>query len=976
MAKYNLDNYLDKDGLGFPLNFRRGNPNPLDNSSVWKSFVDAQNYAQNDPTAYVGQILSVVDNEHAVVDVYKINDTAGNLVLVGTATLGDDQSIVKNEDDTLSLYDFGKKYYKFVAAEGDVIAHYEATEGWKDGLEPKVSGGVLAWYEPNPTTVDGLQPFISMLQADVDTAEIAIKALETLVGTDPVADQISSAIENLNIFDYAKAADLNAAIEDISANTDTIEILQGLVGEHTVDEQINAAVKETVDGVEQDKFALRVHGHTISDVDGLDAVLNTKANNDTVSALDLRVQAIEDGRDINIDSSAINAAINAAIQEHNNAADLKYETITNVAQLSNNINAKVDELQRTDADNLIAAKTHTETKIAELNITQYAKQSDLEAVQATIDTIKDHATVDSFTDVMDEIAKKQDVIPENTYDSYGASAAVDTKLETYKIEANDRLAALESVDNVTHDEMDAAVNTLEAADDAILAKIGTIANGDTIANLIGAVQAVADNAQSVAEAAQGDVDTLEALVGTVPAGSDTVIAYVNKKAQEVLDAATGGSSESAISVKLALDNYKAENDSRVEANATAAANAQSKADDAYDLAATKATIDDINDAIDDAVYTVTEEINAVIEDINNRIGEVPAYSTVMEEIEKIQDVAIYDDTDVRSLIDANAQAIAQEKTERESAVSDIMTELEGKFDTKVEQADYDTMVGELAAEDIRLVGLIDDNAEAINGMSAQIYALVDIDTGKSVRTIVNEELAAQLIPENASEALGTLQEIAAWIQEHPDDASAMNAAIEALYAKVDTDDQTVSAYVDAAIGALSIDDYATVVALSDAINAEVERANGTYAGKDYEVTVDGHILDTDVHVTVEDRSRWNSAQSAAEDTAAAALATARTQITVEIDTAKNEAIYDAEDKIATAKADVEDQIVTAKAEAIANAENKVNTAKSELQGNIDNVSGNLDDYKTENDATVALKANSADVYTKDEIEYMLTWGSF
>ena len=38
MAVYNLDKYLESDGLGFPKNFRRGNPNPLDNSSVWASF--------------------------------------------------------------------------------------------------------------------------------------------------------------------------------------------------------------------------------------------------------------------------------------------------------------------------------------------------------------------------------------------------------------------------------------------------------------------------------------------------------------------------------------------------------------------------------------------------------------------------------------------------------------------------------------------------------------------------------------------------------------------------------------------------------------------------------------------------------------------------------------------------------------------------------------------------------------------------
>ena len=58
--------------------------------------------------------------------------------------------------------------------------------------------------------------------------------------------------------------------------------------------------------------------------------------------------------------------------------------------------------------------------------------------------------------------------------------------------------------------------------------------------------------------------------------------------------------------------------------------------------------------------------------------------------------------------------------------------------------------------------------------------LIGSDTGKSVRTIANEELAAQLIPEGAQESLDTLTEIANWIQEHPDDASAMNTAITKL----------------------------------------------------------------------------------------------------------------------------------------------------------------------------------------------------
>ena len=967
MAVYNLPNYTNDQGFGLPLNIRRGNPNPLDNSAVWASLDAAKNYAKTDPTAYVGQIISVVDNTNSVVDVYKINDTAGNLVLVGTVTLGDDQSIVKNDDDTLSLYDFGKKYYKFVAAEGDVAAHYEAVEGWRDGLEPKVHDGVLAWYEPNPTTVDGLQSAINNLQAEVDTNELAIKAntdaiavlngdkttegsvayqiaavvanadedfdtlkeiadwiadhptdaaeynqritdnkeaidgLKDLVGTDSVVDQIAAAIDELNIKDYAKASDLSDAIDDITANADAIEDLQELVGEGTVDERIDAAVKETVDGVKQDKFALREHDHVVSDVDGLGAILDTLATKDTVNGIDNRVKDIEDGLD---------TAIDAAIQEHNNAADLKYETIANVAQLSGNIDAKVAELEKADADNLAAAKTHAETKIAELNITQYAKQSD---VDTAISAIQNHDTIDSFADVMDEIAKKQDIIPENTYDAYGAAAAVDNQLEKYKAEANARLEVLEKVDNATQAEMDKAVEDLENADAAILAKIGTVNEGETVVGLIGAANSAAEAAQAAADAAQDDVDALELLVGEVPEGSDTVIAYINKKAEEVLDSVTGGSTEDTVaSVKSELDDYKTENDKQVEANAKAAADAQGRADEAYALAESKATMTEVTEAIENAGHAVAVDVNAAIDGINDKIGEVPTGSTVMEEIAKAQEAATYDDTDV------------------------------------------------------------------VN----KLNTLIDVDVDKSVREIAAEELAAQLIPANAAESLNTLQEIATWIQGHPDDASAMNDDIVELQNKVDTGDKNVSAYVADAIRELGIDDYATDEELANAIAAEVERAEDAYAAKSYESTVDNHLVDEDVHIAAEERVAWNQAitdlsnhksayenkvgELVNEDAAIrAAFASADTALQTALQGYADQAELDA---IATAKAETEKQVGDEKTAR--------ENADAGLQGAIDAINNTETGILAQAKADATSKANTAENNAKSYIEELMTWGEF
>lgn len=75
------------------------------------------------------------------------------------------------------------------------------------------------------------------------------------------------------------------------------------------------------------------------------------------------------------------------------------------------------------------------------------------------------------------------------------------------------------------------------------------------------------------------------------------------------------------------------------------------------------------------------------------------------------------------------------------------------------------------------------------------------DKNKSVRTIAGEELAAQLIPSTAKEALDTLQEIAAWIQEHPDDAAKFNTLLSGLGTAADGKAKTVKEYVDEAVAA-------------------------------------------------------------------------------------------------------------------------------------------------------------------------------
>lgn len=71
----------------------------------------------------------------------------------------------------------------------------------------------------------------------------------------------------------------------------------------------------------------------------------------------------------------------------------------------------------------------------------------------------------------------------------------------------------------------------------------------------------------------------------------------------------------------------------------------------------------------------------------------------------------------------------------------------------------------------------------VSGVKTKVDTLVGDDANLSARAIAADELAKQLIPENAKESLDTLQEIAAWIQSHPDNASAMSQKITTLEGK-------------------------------------------------------------------------------------------------------------------------------------------------------------------------------------------------
>lgn len=183
----------DFNTMGLPMAIYRNEPIPLDSSAVWYTYEEMAEYASNHPTAYVGQILGLVDATNRTATAYIITSVAGALKEVGAATVVDEHTIVV-DNGALALHDFGKAYYKYVAATdtadakyvrvvvGDIDPDTGVAYEWKNGLEPKVvienGEAVLGWYEPNPTTMEGVSANIASLQNSIDAINTNIGNLE------------------------------------------------------------------------------------------------------------------------------------------------------------------------------------------------------------------------------------------------------------------------------------------------------------------------------------------------------------------------------------------------------------------------------------------------------------------------------------------------------------------------------------------------------------------------------------------------------------------------------------------------------------------------------------------------------------------------------------------------------------------------------------------------------------------------------
>ena len=183
--------------------------------------------------------------------------------------------------------------------------------------------------------------------------------------------------------------------------------------------------------------------------------------------------------------------------------------------------------------------------------------------------------------------------------------------------------------------------------------------------------------------------------------------------------------------------------------------------------------------------SVAKAVKDAVDGINDVLGEITEGKTVAEMIADAQAAATYDDTAIKASIGDLTKLETEDKSSLVNAVNEVL-------------------------------GGVEAHKTAID---KTVETLVGNDTGKSVRTIANEELAAQLLSGDADADFQTLQELAAWLEDHPEDVATINLNISNLQKLV---------------GTLPEDATSTDVVsyIAEVVAAEKTRAEGVESGLD------------------------------------------------------------------------------------------------------------------------------------------------
>ena len=200
----------------YPNSFKRQGAFPLEAYSTFYSSSDMHTYAEENPIAYVGQMLVLV--EGGAVTAYLIKDTAGTLLQLAQTTESGDLA-----GDVAKLQTKVAKLFEIVGLTS------ETDQGW---TEPD-HDDIITSIEALESTVNTLNTTVTGVSGRLTTAEGEIDTLQTDVGElqTTVAGKVGSVAkgdDSITIGGSATAPTVAVAIDSTEGNALTLEEGKGL----------------------------------------------------------------------------------------------------------------------------------------------------------------------------------------------------------------------------------------------------------------------------------------------------------------------------------------------------------------------------------------------------------------------------------------------------------------------------------------------------------------------------------------------------------------------------------------------------------------------------------------------------------------------------------------------------------------------------------------------------------------------------
>lgn len=412
------------------------------------------------------------------------------------------------------------------------------------------------------------------------------------------------------------------------------------------------------------------------------AIANLKSEltgNDGIAGLASRVKALEDDR---VTEQELADAVSGVESE----VAATYETIANVDSVRSRVKALEDHkddykayADQAEADAIAAAKTETENQ-----------------VNALSDSIKDHASVDSFADVMTEMAKYQIAGDYATKaEAQGYANAKDSAIADAKKAGTDAAAALEAYETSNNQALADEIARAKAAEAQALADAKAYADDlkdsilgegisetfDTLKEIQTWIEGDGVNATelsgAIAAEAKARADEDSRLAGLIDANADA-IAALNAADGKVANAAYADKANSLTdAAKEEVKAVKVDN----AAHADSADNAAQLGGVAADQYATKA-------------YADQAEADAISAANANTANVIKNYYTKSE-----ADAAFMDSTETDSAIDAKIAALDLDATYEpigaEGRAKTYADSLAGNYATAAQGAKADSALQEI-----------------------------------------------------------------------------------------------------------------------------------------------------------------------------------------------------------------------------------------------------------------------------------------